>query len=1133
MKRTYLTSILAFFLLVSGAMSLYANEYWYRGAKYNNWETAVALTVSTDGYYEYIEGTYNGTHSFKICLNAADYVNALDCDYTSSGFHGTDITDMNSSTNHWDNNENKNVEIYNGNDDTYYILVYYPNTTINTTDKPIICASTFLPDDNVYYTVKFHANGHGSDPEKQKVVANTMVERPEMTEIKWYELEGWYTDEACTDRWIFENAVTKDMDLYAHWINGNYPTMAVLASFLDNWNESSVQKMTKSEDGKSASYTHTFTEAVTAAEFGLRESKDDSTNEEQQADWWALQTAAEPITASTTVPLCSENSIGEGNTQNIQITVSEPQDITFTFDYETKELTVTYAKDNLNTYRLVYVEELDGTPQVFHPSHTIAAAEEGTRTDTISLYIKPFERKAEGSNPNNCYVVLQQMTGNSLRSMDWVESRRIDIKEQKDIFRTNGVYNFVLVQDGSGVSLPMERVHPYSGDYYIRLGLDRDYRSSEKVFRFSDYASKYDERFDHYFCQYTEGSDVRFCVACDYSECVSDTLVQEPEGDPHHDYTDANGKLLHNANVRFMWNSEDNSTDRAYLAGAGENLHLLSAEGIYNLGSSESNTDIVLSDANDWVYQADITADTGARVKLKVLPYNGATEYRYFKGEEGDFTNANTVQLIGGATGQRLSVRVIYDFKSNHLICAWLPGSSSEGIKDTLVLESDLILIREEHQDAQQITFSDDKACITKVSQVYGVISLPKTHFDDTSVSDNAKKFYWISFPYDVHLSEVFSVLTYGKDYIVKYYDGESRAREGFWADSPSFWRVYGSTEGVTLHKGTGYLLHVNINNIGSFFTNDNTSVNIYFPSANTDSLTISGDIESVEVPVHACSITRDHRNIYDSNWNLIGVPSWANINEMGLPTATEIEGISVQFLYDYQPATNDYKVIEAGSYNFGSMKAYMVQFAGTINWKEKTTTPAQKQMRASEAGSIADKTIRIELLRGEESLDHTYVQLSENEDISNEFDLNSDLTKIQNAGSNLYTLIGSEQIEAAANILPYSEQTIYVPLGVSVDRDGAYTFALSEEMEGMDVRIADAETGYTHNLLFSPYEVSLTAGTYTRRFSLEIHASSEVTTEHSETDASGERLRKVLLDGHLIIQRGEKVYDAQGRRIQ
>ena len=782
-------------------------------------------------------------------------------------------------------------------------------------------------------------------------------------------------------------------------------------------------------------------------------------------------------------------------------------------------------------YRLVYVEKEEETVVLFHPSHVIAFAE-GSQRDTLSMYVKPFERKNSGQNSHQCEVWLQQYVPTDNGTMVWETKQNIIIiKDNLSTFTANGVYNFVLVQNENGVSLPIAEVHPYLGNYYIRLGLDANYRKDEKQFHFSDYASKYDDRFDHYFCKWMEqGKDIRFTVACDYSDCLTDTLVQEPEGDPHHAYTDANGILKHDANIRFMWNSENNRIDRAYIAGGGSNIHLLSATGIQDMAGREQ-TDMVLPDAENWVYQQDVYALTGALVKLLVSPYNGApeSEYLYFKGAAGeDFTKENAVQLIGGTTGQTLKVRVLYDFKSNHLISAWLPDDSNE-ISGELPLQSDLILIRKEHSNAQQITFSDANASITKVSQAYGVVSLSRSHFADKDVPANAKKFYWISFPFDVHLSEVFSSISYGSQYIIKYYDGAERAAKGNWIDSPSFWKMYTKRDSVVLKKGVGYLLHVNCNDTAKFFAKGNETIHIYFPSANTDSMTISGEIETVTVPKHTCTIQRDHRYIYDSNWNLIGVPSWANVNEMGLPNATEMG--DVKFLYEYVPETNKYNTVAAETYNFGSMKAYMLQFAGTINWKDKTMTPSPKPLRTPAA--TVEQTIRLDLLRGEEALDHTFVQLSEAEGITDGFDLNSDLTKIHNSGSNLYTLIGSEQIEAAANILPYSEQTVYVPLGVVVDGDGTYTFSLPEEMEGMDVRIADAETGYTHNLLLSPYEVALTAGTYTQRFSLEIHAASNVTTGCSETGAAGERLRKLLLDGHLFIQRGEKVYDAQGRQIR
>lgn len=136
-------------LILFGSMTAKATDYYYRGNQ-TGWdaEKAVKMTPSTDGFYAYFSAlSYanngNKNNNFKIALTAGGW------DYNSSfvtrGFNGTDI--MNSSGDKsigldWDGD---NICIYCTSD--FYILVYFPNTAINTTDKPIICASTTLPFD--------------------------------------------------------------------------------------------------------------------------------------------------------------------------------------------------------------------------------------------------------------------------------------------------------------------------------------------------------------------------------------------------------------------------------------------------------------------------------------------------------------------------------------------------------------------------------------------------------------------------------------------------------------------------------------------------------------------------------------------------------------------------------------------------------------------------------------------------------------------------------------------------------------------------------------------------------------------------------------------------------------------------
>ncbi|MBQ0136915.1 MAG: InlB B-repeat-containing protein [Bacteroidales bacterium] len=117
----------------------WSQAYYYHEAWTSDW-AANEMTPSDDGTYWYWY-TYKSDQKrqFKIQKNGTWYGYT----YNSPGFHCTDITDMNTDDT-WGVGENSAV-FYNGND-RYYIIVYVPNTGVNKTNNPIICASTFLPE---------------------------------------------------------------------------------------------------------------------------------------------------------------------------------------------------------------------------------------------------------------------------------------------------------------------------------------------------------------------------------------------------------------------------------------------------------------------------------------------------------------------------------------------------------------------------------------------------------------------------------------------------------------------------------------------------------------------------------------------------------------------------------------------------------------------------------------------------------------------------------------------------------------------------------------------------------------------------------------------------------------------------
>ncbi|MDY4850326.1 MAG: InlB B-repeat-containing protein [Paludibacteraceae bacterium] len=312
-------------------------------------------------------------------------------------------------------------------------------------------------------------------------------------------------------------------------------------------------------------------------------------------------------------------------------------------------------------YRLIYVEKSGSTFVKFHPSHTIAVHDAGC--DTVSLHVRPNVKDAAGTesaNPNTCEVWLQQFVTNAAGTgMEWRTLQQLDVKNTATI-TGNGVYNFVLEQNG-GITMPVEKIHLYTGNYFIRSDASKagwDFASAQdnlqNRFWYSDYARQH-ETFDYYCCHWTtNGTNLNFVVANAYSYCITDTLVQNTyEAD--HNYVDATGNLLNSANIRFMWNSYDNSTDRAYLAGAGDNLFLLSQKGIYDLNGTQQ-TSLKFADQQNWVYRLDIKSDPNAFIKIKA-PYAGYTQY--FKGSEAEYS----FQLIKGLAGKTYNIRVIYDFR--------------------------------------------------------------------------------------------------------------------------------------------------------------------------------------------------------------------------------------------------------------------------------------------------------------------------------------------------------------------------------------------------------------------------------------------------------------------------------------
>ena len=847
-------------------------------------------------------------------------------------------------------------------------------------------------------------------------------------------------------------------------------------------------------------------------------------------DWFRTSTAI-TSTKNTDIEFKAENG---GN--DVQFTTTSPGTYIISIDLTDGKMMVSVEYPlQANDYRLVYVESevLGQAPYTkFHPAQSIRGIAEGTKKDTVSFYINK-----DGNNPA---ILLQQCTNINGANITWTDvaiqhingndgatptAALAPAKRAGELYigtgsvdvTKNGVYNFTLGQTDGNATILNEETHPYTGDYYIRTnaadGGWRKYNTNpDNIMTHSQTALKQVGGYDYYFCKWVlKDQSVQYVVANDYSYCVSDTLTTDAI------VTNVNGILPANANVRYTWNSSTNTLSRAYLAGSGIiSDRYLVLIGDDNLKDLEGNTfdidDLNPNEANfkdmgNWQYQLDVKANQNTQVKL-TADYNGKTQY--FIGNAD-----STKQLIKG-TDTPYALRLIYDFKTNYLVSGLVGNQTITG---DLELE-EVMIVRSHHDEAQTLKISNGSVTANKA---YGVMTFNKNTLNGAG-SQHERALYWVSFPFDVKLDEAFGFGNYGEHWIMEYYDGEARAKNGAWVDSDTYWKYITEPKGYTLEAGKGYVLCLDLDLLGNdseFWDHENTEIALYFPSSEENPIVINNAATQREtrVPEYICTIERDDRDIHDSNWNIIGVPAYTKIAGM--------TGGGVISYYRYDASKNEYDPAMTSGFNFNTMHAYMVQYAGTINWTEQATSIAALAARKSPT-SKDQYTLRLALQQEGTDHDHTFIRLQE-DNATAEFDMNYDLCKIINRGANIYSMINN--VEVAANVLPMEERVI--PLGLDIHETGNYTFAMPDGTDGITAILIDYETGKETNLLLADYTTELREGTNNERFALRVRPNHVATAVETIIDGANGQIQKYIINGALYILNNGQLYDAQGRMVQ
>ena len=826
----------------------------------------------------------------------------------------------------------------------------------------------------------------------------------------------------------------------------------------------------------------------------------------------------------------------------------------------------------------------------FNEGDRIKKIPDGTKTDIVSLHIynkvsKDNNGNLTGTALNNPEIILQQwsesadawvdverhmvfgplqtdntgnirMPGRKNTAPNVVIDRGIDaIKAQKEDATNDygsGVWNFYITQENGNVKLELDKTEKYTGKYYIRTtnadGQYNNFTHPNNVMTPSEYAKKNSD-FSHYFVRYvdiyedgtptaTAGKHpvVKFTIANDHAmflckelminnnrftddEYGDDLFVKNVDGAPN---------LPADATVRFGWDIVTNRLTRAYIADTEfKNNEYLVVEGS-NIGSPSGEA-TYFNDNSNWLYSIDLnaTADATAKVKAKM---NG--QYQYFMGAQHGSQNEYETLISGNGTNT-YPIRLLYDFKDDRFTTIYRPNGQLNG---DISVNTPLMIEREHNYAPTQIQLTTNTVTSTGTGEdqytqpAYAVMTFLEEKLLDNNVSKYEKMFYWISFPFDVRIKDVFGLGDYGKYWIMEEYDGAQRALSGL---AQTNWK-YITKKSAVLSKNVGYVLCLNYSQIlqdqlfkshgaGEF---GHSKLSLYFPSngiVDPKSI-VGGQSATIDLAEHYNANTAWNHH----NWHIIGVPSFAN-------PGTIDEQQDAPFVYQYWHPGDAYAAVSIYDVEFQSMHAYMVQYAGKIKWTNKIVNTGGNvsggKSLAAKTDEEADKKImlRLELQQAGSTLDKTYVQLR-NDKGTKGFDMSLDLTKIINAGANIYSIVDNH--EMAGNAMP-KEETV-LPIGVVITAAGSYTFAMPQGTEGMIVELIDYEQGTSTNLLMSDYTITLDKGTFNQRFALRLVPEKVATSVEDITGGSNDdNVRKLLIDGVLYLQKDGTTYDAQGKLVK
>lgn len=415
-------------------------------------------------------------------------------------------------------------------------------------------------------------------------------------------------------------------------------------------------------------------------------------------------------------------------------------------------------------------------------------------------------------------------------------------------------------------------------------------------------------------------------------------------------------------------------------------------------------------------------------------------------------------------------------------------------------------------------------------------------------------RYYFFSLPYDCNIADIHwangEPATIGVDYQIVEYDGARRANEGSGSGVTPHWTPVSGTQ---LKAGVGYNIAVSSSLVKE----------LIFPMAigGTNLTNIENNKTAKTVAIH--QYTNAGTTINNHNWNLVAHPYVSAFEPYegdkitaGILEYTEPASPGEQGTWEIKNTSNVYLTMPSFNNNaitytqtlagdITSLDPFLAVFVqgageGDLTFEQsgrKLSAPARHLAAAAED---EDESIFVGVtLSGNGESDQTCVRIRP--DFTDEYQLGYDLDKFvtfYTSRPQVYMKTPSYRLAFQA-VSDEVAKNSFLPMGVYCYQAGTYTFGLNDRFQTDEVEavyLFDKQTGVTTNLLYDTYSFSATKQIYTNtRFSLNVivnRRAPQTATGMGNAHAPNEVVRKILINGHVYIQRGGVIYDVTGKQM-